>query len=91
MNAHLRRWTALCMTAGSMGLPMAAHAADLSASQPLTTSQNAMPAQPPASEAGDWRPDPPADLTRAQVEQQLEHAQQDGQISYLDRTLYAHH
>ncbi len=40
-----------------------------------------------------WQPDGQASSgkTRAQVYQELIHAQQDGQLAYLDRTLYAHH
>jgi len=40
-----------------------------------------------------WQPDGQSSggKTRAQVYQELIHAQQDGQIAYLNRTLYAHH
>jgi hypothetical protein len=49
-------------------------------------------AQPP--QQSQWvAPDsqPLAGKTRAEVYQELVHAQQDGQIAYLNRTLYAHH
>jgi hypothetical protein len=32
-----------------------------------------------------------ASKTRAQVDQELVQSEQDGQLSYLDKTLYAHH
>ncbi|MFC0402503.1 DUF4148 domain-containing protein [Paraburkholderia rhizosphaerae] len=78
------------MTIGTT-LPLAAHANDLAASEPFTTSQNTQAVQPPVNQPGDWQPDASTGLTRAQVYQDLVHAQQDGQISYLDHTIYAHH
>jgi RNA polymerase-interacting CarD/CdnL/TRCF family regulator len=51
-----------------------------------------MVAQQP--QGGQWVPpygQPIAGKTRAQVYQQLVHAEKDGQLSYLDKTLYAHH
>ncbi|CAB3765175.1 DUF4148 domain-containing protein [Paraburkholderia humisilvae] len=90
MNASIRGWVALCMTV-AVALPMCAQAKDLSASEPFTTSQNTNAAQPPVNQAGNWQPDASTDLTRAQVYHDMVHAQQDGQVNYLDRTIYAHH
>jgi hypothetical protein len=45
-------------------------------------------------QAGQWVApygQPVAGRTRAQVYQRLVNAEQDGQLSYLDKTLYAHH
>jgi hypothetical protein len=42
--------------------------------------------------AGQWvPPDEISNKTRAQVYRELIQAQQDGQIAYLNETLYAHH
>ena len=41
---------------------------------------------------GQWTPpygQPVQQVTRAQVYQELEHAEKDGQIAYLDSTVYA--
>jgi hypothetical protein len=53
------------------------------------------PADPPpaVSQAGQWAPpygQPVTGLTRAQVYQDLVHAEQDGQLQYLNKTLYSH-
>jgi hypothetical protein len=51
-------------------------------------------AQPTQQSQTQWvAPDsqPLAGKTRAEVYQELVHAQQDGQLAYLNRTLYAHH
>jgi hypothetical protein len=53
------------------------------------------PADPPpaVSQAGQWVPpygQPVTGLTRAQVYQDLVHAEQDGQLQYLNKTLYSH-
>ncbi|XJV82959.1 DUF4148 domain-containing protein [Burkholderia anthina] len=45
-------------------------------------------------QAGSWAGSygsPIQEKTRAQVYQELVHAQQDGQLAYLNKTLYAHH
>jgi hypothetical protein len=47
-----------------------------------------------APQAGQWVPpygQPVAGKTRAQVYQELVQAEQDGQLAYLNRTIYAHH
>jgi len=52
-------------------------------------------AQPqPQQQQGQWVPpdgQPIAGKTRAEVYQDLVHAEQDGQLAYLNSTLYAHH
>jgi hypothetical protein len=53
------------------------------------------PADPPpaTSQAGQWVPpygQPVTGLTRAQVYQDLVHSEQDGQLQYLNKTLYSH-
>jgi Domain of unknown function (DUF4148) len=56
-------------------------------SQPATTV-----AQAQSSDAGQWTPpfgQPAQQKTRAQVYQELVHAEKDGQIAYLDSTVYA--
>jgi hypothetical protein len=47
-----------------------------------------------APQQGQWAPpygQPLAGKTRAQVYQELVHAEQDGQLAYLNSTVYAHH
>ncbi|CAB3760547.1 DUF4148 domain-containing protein [Paraburkholderia solisilvae] len=90
MNACFSALVAACLAMGA-ALPSYAHAEDLSAGAPFTSSQNTPTTQPPANQSGNWQPDATSSETRAQVYQDLVHAQQDGQISYLDRTVYAHH
>jgi hypothetical protein len=51
-------------------------------------------AQTSVAQAGQWIPpdgQTAAPKTRAQVYQELVQAEQDGQLDYLDRTLYWHH
>jgi hypothetical protein len=62
-----------------------------------TTASSAAPAPsaPPSSvsQAGQWTPpygQPTTGLTRAQVYQDLVHSEQDGQLQYLNSTLYSH-
>src|SRR5215470_15140647 len=48
---------------------------------------------PAASQPGQWTPpygQPVTGLTRAQVYQDLVHSEQDGQLQYLNSTLYSH-
>jgi hypothetical protein len=70
----------------------AAFAQTASAQSSAPDNGPAMVAQQP--QGGQWVPpygQPIAGKTRAQVYQQLVHAEKDGQLSYLDKTLYAHH
>jgi hypothetical protein len=90
MNACLKAWIGVCMAA-SASLPLCAYAQKSSASEALTTSQTAQVTQPAANQSGSWQPYASSGETRAQVYQDLVHAEQDGQIKYLDRTIYAHH
>jgi ABC-type glycerol-3-phosphate transport system substrate-binding protein len=60
--------------------------------------QSAAPAQAPApttlTQTGQWVPpdgETIAPKTRAQVYQELVKSEQDGQLDYLNRTLYWHH
>jgi hypothetical protein len=46
--------------------------------------------QPAAPATRDWNANHGLTKTRAQVYQELVHAQQDGQLDYLNRTVYAH-
>lgn len=66
------------------------------------SAQNSAPASDSNSAAtiaqqpqgGQWVPpygQPVAGKTRAEVYQELVHAEQDGQLAYLNSTLYAHH
>jgi hypothetical protein len=48
-------------------------------------------AQTAVGQAGGWQPEAAARKTRAQVYEELVKAQQDGEIAYLNRTIYAHH
>jgi hypothetical protein len=86
MNALFKGFVALSMTVGA-ALPVLAHAQDTSTAQPFMTSQATQTVQV----AGGWQPDAPDGLTRAQVYHQLVHAEKDGHLNYLDRTVYAHH
>jgi hypothetical protein len=90
MNACFSALVAVCLVMGAT-LPSYAHAEDLSAGEPFATNQNTPTTQPPANQSGNWQPYAASGETRAQVYQDLVHAQQDGQISALDRTVYAHH
>jgi hypothetical protein len=58
------------------------------------TNDVAVIAQQPQQSQSQWvQPDNQllAGKTRAEVYQELVHAEQDGQLTYLNRTLYAHH
>ncbi|HEY4353727.1 MAG TPA: hypothetical protein VGN31_21050 [Paraburkholderia sp.] len=60
-----------------------------------TTRAAPTPAAPPSavSQAGQWVPPygrPVSGLTRAQVYHDLVHSEQDGQLQYLNKTLYSH-
>lgn len=60
-----------------------------------TTSAAPTPTNPTSavSQAGQWVPpygQPATGLTRAQVYQDLVHSEQDGQLQYLNKTLYSH-
>jgi len=59
-----------------------------------TASDQTTAAQTTVAQAGQWIPpdgQTVAPKTRAQVYQELVKAEQDGQLGYLDRTLYWHH
>ncbi|MDR5755385.1 DUF4148 domain-containing protein [Caballeronia sp. LZ035] len=47
--------------------------------------------QPADRTSDDGQPDSSPGITRAQVYRDLVHAQQDGQLTRLNRTVYAHH
>jgi hypothetical protein len=71
--------------------------AQTSAPAGTTAATQAAPAPATApsavSQAGQWTPpygQPVTGLTRAQVYQDLVHAEQDGQLQYLNKTLYSH-
>lgn len=54
--------------------------------------QDGVATTPQQRPAGQWiPPDQTSEKTRAQVYRELIKAQQDGQIAYLNKTLYAHH
>jgi hypothetical protein len=62
------------------------------AAQPATTTQVASNDTPTVAPGG-WTPpygQPVAQKTRAQVYQELVQAEKDGQLAYLNNTLYAH-
>lgn len=71
----------------------------LAQSQPSTPEQPSLPpnsgmtVQSGASQGIPWvsPDDNRRGKTRAQVEQELIQAQQDGQLAYLNKTVYAHH
>ncbi|SAL27406.1 hypothetical protein AWB69_02099 [Caballeronia udeis] len=57
------------------------------------TAPSTQPAQTTVQSAGQWVPpygQAVAPKTRAQVYQELVHAEQDGQLDYLNSTLYSH-
>lgn len=61
--------------------------------QAAPTTQLAANSVTPAAQVGQWvSPDSQANTgkTRAQVYQELVHAEKDGQLDYLNSTLYAH-
>lgn len=58
----------------------------------LAHAQAASAPQAPAQQLASAQvPQADAPVTRAQVRHELVHAERDGQIQMLDRTLYAHH
>lgn len=61
------------------------------AQQTSTVQKRAVPAatQLAAPAPSEWNTAP--EKTRAQVYQELVHAQKDGQLDYLNRAIYAHH
>ncbi len=61
--------------------------------QPAATTQMAQNSNPATAQGGQWVPpysQPAAGKTRAQVYQELMHAEQDGELDYLNSTIYAH-
>jgi hypothetical protein len=61
---------------------------------PAGDSSNAPTIAQQQPQGGQWVPpygQPVASKTRAEVYQELVHARQDGQLAYLNSTLYAHH
>ncbi|CAB3750080.1 DUF4148 domain-containing protein [Paraburkholderia humisilvae] len=69
--------------------------AQTAASANTAASGASAPSDPPPSvaQAGQWTPpygQPVTGLTRAQVYQDLVHAEKDGQYQYLNQTLYSH-
>lgn len=61
--------------------------------QPAATAQLAQNPNSAVEQAGQWQPpygDAQAPKTRAQVYQELVHAEQDGQLQYLNSTIYEH-
>jgi hypothetical protein len=57
------------------------------------TAPSTQPAQTALQTAGQWVPPDGQNVapkTRAQVYQELVHAEQDGQLAYLNATLYSH-
>lgn len=61
--------------------------------QPAATTQMAQNSSAAMQQDGQWVPpdgQATAGKTRAQVYQELVHAEQDGQLNYLNSTIYAH-
>jgi hypothetical protein len=61
--------------------------------QPAVTTQIAANTTTDVAQAGQWVPpygQATVGKTRAQVYQELVHAEQDGQLNYLNSTIYAH-
>ncbi|MBN3754744.1 DUF4148 domain-containing protein [Paraburkholderia sp. Tr-20389] len=70
-----------------------AHSAPQSPAAQTAATQLASVSAPSASQAGQWVApygQPTAEKTRAQVYHELVKAEKDGQLAYLDSTLYAH-
>ncbi|MDR5835127.1 DUF4148 domain-containing protein [Caballeronia sp. LZ034LL] len=75
-------------------IALAAGAASFSCYAQTTPSPSPAPAQTvPAAQGGAWAPQYGVTVqpkTRAQVYQEMVHAEQNGQLQHLDRTLYWH-
>jgi Domain of unknown function (DUF4148) len=64
-----------------------------SSQQPVAATQVAANTTTDVAQAGQWVPpygQATTGKTRAQVYQELVHAEQDGQLNYLNSTIYAH-
>ncbi|AWV01931.1 hypothetical protein DM992_20805 [Burkholderia sp. JP2-270] len=82
--------TAMLAAIGTLSVPAFA----LTAGQPMQMSPAATKDGGPGTQAaGQWVPpygQPIHEKTRAEVRAELVHAEQDGQLKYLNSTLYAH-
>jgi hypothetical protein len=79
---------------GMVGMSAASCAFAQSNTAPTANAPAAVLTQTSTSQDGAWAPpygQPVQGKTRAQVYQELVHAQQDGQLAYLNSTIYAHH
>jgi hypothetical protein len=86
MNKRLRGLIVTCLGVGAV-LPLCASAQEGMSSGASTRVDN----QVAPTLVGGWQPEAAEGKTRAQVEGELVKAQQDGQLAYLNRTIYAHH
>lgn len=74
----------------ALALSMAAAAHAQGVPDNVAAAQQAAPAAPASSAATQWRA-PAAPLTRSEVEREFVQAKRDGELNYLNRTVYAHH
>jgi hypothetical protein len=87
---HAIAFIGLTATASAFAQSTTAPASQQSAAPSMQVAANATPS---ISAAGTWVApygQPTVEKTRAQVYQELVHAEKDGQLAYLNSTLYAH-
>jgi multidrug efflux pump subunit AcrA (membrane-fusion protein) len=90
MKTCFGQLAAACIVA-AVCLPAYASAQEAQSGTPPADA-SATPAQVSPASASAWQPaDSQPGKTRAEVQQELVHAQQDGELAYLNRTVYAHH
>jgi Domain of unknown function (DUF4148) len=84
------RWLIVSCLSAIAALPLCASAQDASSNDPCKCAGTQI-AHTAVNLAGGWQPETADGKTHAQVYQELVHAERDGHIAYLDRTIYAHH
>ncbi len=85
---YLSATALLCLLAASPAFAQSAPGAQPAMQSAAAVTSNATP------QNGQWVPpygQPVMEKTRAQVYQELVQAEQDGQLAYLNSTVYAHH
>jgi len=89
MTSYPKLIIAVCLSVSTV-LPSCASAQAEVANKPWQAPVS-QAAQTAVGQAGGWQPEAAARKTRAQVYEELVKAQRDGEIAYLNRTIYAHH
>ncbi|GAB2914076.1 hypothetical protein GCM10027093_60700 [Paraburkholderia jirisanensis] len=89
MSSYTKLIIVVCLSVNAV-LPSCASAQARVANDPRDGSVS-QTAQTAVAQVGGWQPETAARKTRAQVYEELVKAQQDGEIAYLNRTIYAHH